>query len=232
MSLRSAGLVRAAALLACLLTARLIACQDLVLRAEFWAESEPVEVLPAEITDTAPKVTVPEEVVRSLLEEGRRIFAGMIWGFEFRYVPYDKARGAAEELEILSLGEIPWGDPRLDASQSRLTGTQLRAYLEYRPDPTAAARKAAWEQATFQSSQGRGSAPLAGGREARRTALDQAVKEAFRELLRPVEKNKPREIRGVFAYDGSPRIVIAGGSYTAVVRIRVKVTEVRKYTVH
>lgn len=210
----------------------MISCQDVVLRAEFWAESEPVEVLPAEITDTAPKIVFPEEVARYLLEEGRRIFAGMIWGFEFRYVPYDKARGAAEELEILSLGEIPWGDPRLESSQMRLTGTQLRAYLEYRPDPTAAARRASWGHATFQSAQGRGAAPLAGGRESRRSALDQAVKEAFRELLRPVEKNKPREIRGVFAYDVPPRIVITGGSYTAIVRIRAKVTEVRKYTVH
>lgn len=232
MPLRSAGLARTAVLLAGLLSARGIACQDLILRAEFWAESEPVEVLPAEITDTAPKVTFPEEVVRSLLEEGRRVFSGMIWGFEFRYVPYDKARGVAEELEIVPLGEIPWGDPRLGTSQTRLTGTQLRAYLEYRPDPSAAARKAAWDDATFQSAQGRGSAPLAGGREARRTALDQAAKEALRELLRPVEKNKPREIRGVFAYDASPRIVITGGSYTAVVRIRVKVAEVRRYSVY
>jgi hypothetical protein len=232
MPLRSAGLVRAAAVLVGLLSAQSLVCQDVVLRAEFWAESEPVEILPAEITDTAPKVTVPEEVVRSLLEEGRRVFSGMIWGFEFRYVPYDKARGVAEELEILPLGEIPWGDPRLGTGPTRLTGTQLRAYLEYRPDPSAAARKAAWENATYQSAQGRGSAPLAGGREARRTALDQAAKEALRELLRPVEKNKPREIRGVLAYDGSPRIVITGGTYTAILRIRVKVAEVRRYTVY
>lgn len=232
MSHRSACLVRTAVLLAGLLSAHRISCQDIVLRAEFWAESEPVEVLPSEITDKAPKATVPDEVAKSLLEEGRQIFSGMIWGFDFRYVPYDKTRGVAEELEIIPRGEIPWGDPRLGTAQTRLTGTQLRAYLEYRPDPAAAARKAAWEQATFRAAQGRGSAPLAGGREARKTALDQAAKEALRELLRPVEKNKPREIRGVFAYDASPRIVITGGSYTAVVRIRVKVSEVRRYTVY
>ncbi len=232
MPLRSARLVRISVLLAGLLSARAIACQEVVLRAEFWAESEPVDVLPAEISDTAPRVVVPDEVAKSLLEEGRRVFSGMIWGFDFRYVPFDKARGVAEELEILPRGEIPWGDPRLAASQTRLTGTQLRAYLEYRPDPAAAARKAAWEQATYQSAQGRGSAPLAGGREARKAALDQAAKEALRELLRPVEKNKPREIRGVFAYDGSPRIVITGGTYTAVIRIRVEVAEVRKYSIY
>ncbi len=232
MSFRSVGLVRLVFLLAGLFAARSVSCQDLVLRAEFWAESEPVEVLPAEISDTAPRVVVPDEVVRSLLDEGRYIFAGMIWGFEFRYVPYDKTRGVAEELDIVPLGAIPWGDPRLAAAQTRLTGTQLRAYLEYRPDPTAAARKAGWGQANFQSAQGRGSAPLAGGREARKTALDQAAKEALRELLRPVEKNKPREIRGLFAYDASPRIVITGGTYTAIVRIRVRVAEIRGYSVY
>lgn len=232
MPLRFFGHVRTAVLLAGLLSVRLAVCQDLVLRAEFWAESEPVEILPALITDTAPNVVVSDEVHRSLLDEGRYIFAGMIWGFEFRYVPYDKARGVAEELEILPLEEIPWGDPRLGIGQTRLTGTQLRAYLEYRPDPTAAARRAAWGQATYHSAQGRGSAPLSGGREARKAALDQAAKEALRELLRPVEKNKPREIRGVFAYDASPRIVITGGTYTAILRIRVKVAEVRRYTVY
>ncbi len=207
----------------------MIVCQDVVLRAEFWAESEPVEVLPGAIADAAPRAVFPEEAARALLDEARRVFAGMIWGFEFRYVPYDKARGVAEELEIAGLGEIPWGDPRLESSQMRLTGTQVRAYLEYRADPLAAARKSSWGDSTYQSAQGRGAAPLAGGRDSRRIAVDQAAKEALRELLRPVVKNKPREIRGVFAYDNPPRLVIVGGTYTAVLRIRVKVTEVRGY---
>lgn len=210
----------------------MIVCQDVVLRAEFWAESEPVEVLPSVISDAAPRAVFPEETARALLEEARRVFAGMIWGFEFRYVPYDKARGVAEELEILPLGEIPWGDPRLESSQMRLTGTQLRAYLEYRPDSFAAARKSSWGDATYQTVQGRGAAPLAGGRESRGVAVDQAAKEAIRELLRPVVKNKPREVRGVFAYDKPPRIVIVGGSYTATVRIRTRIVEVRGYSVY
>ena len=220
------------ALLCALPPASFLSAQEPVLRTEFWAESEPVETLPAIVSEAAPRAAVPEEVVQALLEEARRIFAGMIWGFRFEYVPYDKARGVAEELKILPLGEILWGDPRLNSSQTRTRGTQLRVYMEYRPDAFAASRRASWNDSTYQSAQGRGAAPLSLGLEARKTALDQAAKEALREMLRPVVKNKPREIRGIFAYDEAPRLVITGGTYTATARIRVKVTEVRGYTVY
>ncbi len=200
-----------------------------MLRAEFWAESEPHPALPESVGDAKPGPSVPDEVVRQLLSEARRVFSAMVWGFEFVYVPYDKARGVAEIFEVKPLGEIPWGDPRLSASGIRAAGTQLRAYVEYRPDAAGASRWRAWRDATCESAQGRGAAPLSGGAGSRIAASDHAAREALRALLRPIVKNKPREIRGVFAYGEAPRIVASGGSYVATLRILVRVEEVRGY---
>jgi len=209
-----------------------VPAQELVLRAEFWAESEPIPALPTLIDGAVPGPVSPENVAEALLSEARRVFSSMIWGFEFVYVPYDKARAVPEELMIIPLGEIPWGDPRLTSSDLRSSGTQLRAYLAYRPDASVASRRMSWEGAPYESAQGQGCASLSGGMDARFKAMDEAAKEALRALLRPIVKNKPREIRGVFAYDKAPRLVVAGGNYVATLRIRVNVTEVRAYSVY
>jgi len=210
-----------------LLTAALPA-QELVLRAEFWAESEPVPSRPA--AETGP--IAPDDVAEALLSEARQVFSAMIWGFEFIYVPYDKARAVPEELNLSPLGAIPWGDPRLTLAETRSSGTQLRAYLEYRPDAHGISRRKAWETSPYESAQGQGAAPLSEGPEARFKAMDEAAKEALRALLRPVVKNKPREIRGMFAYAAAPRLVVSGGKYVAILRIRVHVTEVRAYSAY
>lgn len=220
------------ALLFFLLALAPIRAQEAVLRAEFWAESEPLTALPSVVEDAAPKSITPEQTAEALLSEARRVFSGMVWGFQFVYVPSDKARGVAEVFELSPLGQIPWGDPRLTVSDLRTTGTQLRAYLEYRPDGFGAGRMESWQDVSYESAQGRGSAPLAGGSASRFEAMDEAAKEALRNLLRPIVKNKPREIRGIFAYAAAPRLVIAGGSFIASLRIRVRVTEIRPYTVY
>jgi hypothetical protein len=206
--------------------------QELVLRAEFWAESEPMPILPPVISDVAPGPRVPDEVAASLLSEARRVFAAMVWGYDFVYVPYDKARKVSEVFELTPRGEIPWGDPRMTATDTRASGTELRVYLEYRPDESGTRRRLAWMGAPYESAQGAGTAPTIEGVGARYKAMDEAAKEALRALLRPIVQNKPREIRGTFAYAEAPRITISGGSYVAVLRIRVKVTEVRAYAAY
>ena len=209
-----------------------VSAQELVLRAEFWAESEPMPVLPTTIDVPESGPQAPEEVVRSLLDEGRRVFAAMVWGYEFVYVPYDRARKVAEVFDLTPLGEIPWGDPRLTVSERRMTSTQLRAYLEYRPDASGTNRRLAWDGAPYKSALGRGAAPAIRGTGARYKAMDEAAKEALRALLRPIVKNKPREIRGTFAYAQAPRLMVSEGKYIAELRIRVRVTEVRGYSAY
>lgn len=220
------------AILCVLLACLPASAQELVLRAEFWAESEPMPILPTTIDVPESGPQAPDEVIRSLLDEGRRVFAAMVWGYEFVYVPYDRARRVAEVFDLTPLGEIPWGDPRLTVSERRRTGAQLRAYLEYRPDASGTNRRLAWEGAPYKSAQGRGTAPAVRGTEARYKAMDEAAKEALRALLRPIVKNKPREIRGTFAYAQAPRLTVSEGKYIADLRIRVTVTEVRGYSVY
>ncbi len=171
----------------------------------------------------------PEEAARRLLEEARWSFSGMIRGFRFRYVPADVQRGVAELIELESLGGIAWGDPALRVVETvRAEGT-LRARIEFSCDAARAAELAAWRSADFLAAAGTGRARVAGGVERRRTAVEDAVAEALRGLFRTVVLEKPRELTGVLAFAEAPRVVITSGDYVAVVRLRVKATEIRPY---
>jgi hypothetical protein len=64
---------------------------------------------------------------------------------------------------------------------------------------------------------------------ARRAAIIDASREALRAYLRGLEFNKPREVRGSFAFASQPRLVLTGGRWVATVRLRVGVDEITPY---
>jgi hypothetical protein len=64
---------------------------------------------------------------------------------------------------------------------------------------------------------------------ARRAAIIDASREALRAYLRGMEFNKPREVRGSFAFTSQPRLVLTGGRWIASVRLRVGVDEIIPY---
>lgn len=217
--------------------------RDVILRAEFPADSAaPPSLAGFEgVPDPAFVARIPDkDVARTILEEARWVFGGMVWGFSYTYTPSDKARSISEYFKIEPLTELSWSAPGLKVISARLDGTFVYAAVEWVLGDAERAELAAWRGIRFAAGQGRASArafmPSPAGADfpgaaviGRRDAMIAAAREALREYLRGIEHNKPREVRGSFAFASPPRMTLAGGAWTAVVRILIAVDHIESY---
>ncbi|MFH2114887.1 MAG: hypothetical protein ABIJ86_10315 [Spirochaetota bacterium] len=220
--------------------------RDILLRAELRIDLEqPPSVLAFEgVTEPGyvPALT-DQAAATAVLAEGLWLFYGMIHGFDYVYTPSDRARAIADLFEIQPRTSIPASSPAFSVAVVRLNGRVLMADVAYLVPVPQRAILASWDSISYRSAQGRGEAsawdrdlipgPDAGDLPfqvlARRAAIIDASREALRDYLRGLEFNKPREVRGSFAFADQPRLVRSGGSWIATVRLRVGVDEIIPY---
>jgi hypothetical protein len=236
----------------CLLAALLVSFssafsqdRNVLLRAELRVDLEqPPSVLAFEgVTEPGyvPALTdqAAADAVRS---EGLWLFSGMIHGFDYVYTPSDRARAIADLFEIHPRATLTQSSQAFRVGAVSLDGRVLMVDVEYLVPAPERAILASWASISYRSAQGRGVAPawdrgLPPGVDdslpfqvlARRAAIIDASREALRDYLRGLEFNKPREVRGSFAFASQPRLVLSGGSWIATVRLRVGVEEIIPY---
>lgn len=195
-----------------------------LLRAEFWAEAEPVPG----VGDEWP---VSADTARGrLLDEAAWVFSGMVWGFDFRYSPYDKTRGIKERFDLEPIHSLDAG--LLEAGKLSSGKGSYRAYVSFQIDPSLASLVTSYGHQPWSDSQGTGRADIGGGEKARRQAYGDALRLAVRGYLQGLEPNKPRLVRGRVVLGAVPSLAVIEGFYTAQVRARVMVIEVVPYTVY
>jgi hypothetical protein len=201
------------------------AAQDRVLSAEFPADLErpPSAAAFEGVVDPAYEARVPDgEAALVVLAEAQWMFSGMVWGFDYVYTPSDRSRSIAELFQIQPRSPESAKSMELHAVDARLEGTVLVVTVEYTPDTDERAEMASWKSGAA-ASQGTGSA------RSRRDAVTEAAKAALRSYLREITHNKPREIRGSFAFAVFPRLFIRQGAWVAVVRLYARVDEILAY---
>jgi hypothetical protein len=213
----------------CLFAARGAGAQDSVrelLRGEFWADLEPV----AGVGDEWP--VSPETARARVLDEAAWVFGGMIWGFEFSYVPYDKARGIAERFEVESLGGLKPEALILAPGARAKSADEYRSFVEYRPSAALSALMAGYAREPWSSCQGLGKADMILGVKGRRAAYEDGLRAALRSYLQSVLPNKPRLVRGRVVLERPPSFAIVNGYYTAHLRARAMVIESIPYKMY
>ena len=227
-----------------------------IITAEFWTELDPImEGSPPQDAerdrsealdrgaagDSPPPPVAPligsgvlsqEEAIRRTLEEARLVISGMIYGFDLRYTPSDRARNVAEELVIEPRARIPAGDRALRVLQVRTSGNKYFVHIRYDLAEHQQRRMQAWGSNTLSSAGGRGTASLQQGYRGKFESFNQAIKNALREYLRPRYKNKPSRIQAAVALKEPPYTVIDAGGYHSKVRIKIDVREVRPYSAY
>lgn len=229
-----------------------------IITAEFWTELDPImegsqppeakaeargeeQGRGSEAGDSPPPPVAPltgsgvlsqEEAIRRSLEEARLVLSGMIYGFDLRYTPSDRARNVAEELVIEPRARIPAGDQALKVLQVRTSGNKYFVHIRYDLAEHQQRRMQAWDSNTLSSAGGRGTAPLQQGYRGKFESFNQAIKNALREYLRPRYKNKPSRIQAAVALKEPPYTVIDAGGYHSKVRIKIDVREVRPYSAY
>ena len=168
---------------------------------------------------------------KSLLEEGRTLVSGMIFGWDFSYTPGDKARRVEEDFVLTPVAMVPWGSPRLRVTETEVTDSRLWARISYVLDEEESRRRAAWDSNTAALSTGRGTAELQLGDAARTKARESAIRDAIRRSLDTRYLNKPREITGEVVLWTDPDVLVRSGTYTTTVTIKLLVRELVPYRI-
>ncbi len=170
-----------------------------------------------------------KEAVRRLLEEAIFLFSGMIYGFSLDYTPLDRERQVAEYFSANPVAQIPWGDPGLNVQATWRIEDKLYARIRYDLSPDQLRRRQAWSSAVHNAASASAIAPLNLGYRGRMEAHRLAIKEAFRNHLRSIERNKPRSTRGRCVIVDAPITSLSAGGYRSTIRIRLDVEEVNPY---
>jgi hypothetical protein len=197
-----------------------------LLRAEFWADLAPV----SGVGDEWP---VSDATARSrMLEEAAWVYSGLIWGFDFEYTPYDKARGLAERFVLSPLGSLKPDSLSFAPGARKAASGELRSFVEYRPPTALAEFMQSYMQDPWKGAQGIGKADMNLGIKGRMAAYEDALRLAVRAYLQGLEPNKPRLVRGRVAFERAPTMAILGGFYTCQARARVMVGEILRNKVY
>ncbi|MDR1288650.1 MAG: hypothetical protein LBK08_13670 [Treponema sp.] len=171
-------------------------------------------------------------VRRRALEEAAVFYSAMIYGWSFHYEIGERARGIAENFELVPLGSIPWGDPALRATDAKLEDMQFLLWTDYRLTEVQMRRMAMWRSGTVRNAQAIGHGPPGGPVEMddwmsiKRSALEDAARAAVRAMLRGSERNRPREAEGFVSLASFPVFFMDDGRWAANAKFRVQVTEI------
>lgn len=170
-------------------------------------------------------------VEERLLREARYTLSGMIYGWDFSYIPAHRARGVERYFQLEPVGSISWGDPRLRLRDLRGVRESLYGQIDYRLSPADLQRRRAWRDLRAARAGGMGSAVLQQGLPGKLQAVEEAIHAALLAHLREVAPNRPREVRGSLALERPPRIRTVSGTYEAQVSVLIIVDEIQDYTV-
>jgi hypothetical protein len=191
-----------------------------------WVELEPLVRIDAGV------YPIPIDVAeRQLLEEGRVLFSGMVYGWTFTYIPGDKERRVQESFVLTPVAEIPWGSPRLVVRETEVEDQKLWARLSYTMNADEALRRAAWDSNTAELSTGRGKAAANAGPPGKGASLQDAIRDAIRLSLDTRFVNKPRQISGEVVLWDDPQAFVRSGVYSTVAKVKLLVRELIPYRI-
>lgn len=193
------------------------------LQAEFWVDIEP-------FGSTAPGPALSaDEAASAVLEEARAVFSGMIYGYDFSYVPGDEARQVAERFMLNASRKIAWGDNDFEVREVRRDQFSQFLRARYLPKSFEIALLESWVSSHIVSSGGTGYASYFKGSGDKLQALEDAVRDAIRNYARGISHNKPARIEGHAILVDPPQNVVASGQYRTRVVIRLMISAMDQY---
>ena len=182
--------------------------QERLVRFSLWASTE---IYPGVEKPEKDTLALP---VRKIKQVSPFILSGMLYGWHFEYVPYDKARGVPEYFEFTLIQELT--DAELDSikyAKPWIEDSILNCWVEFRRSETQIHIYKGWESVLHPRIKGEGYARLSEGFDGIQKACGEAVKMAVRNYERKWIKTKPKEISGTVFMREPPKIGVDAGRY-------------------
>lgn len=160
------------------------------------------------------------------------IINGMVYGWNFVYVPYDKARGVEEYLEITEIvsadvirGGIKYASPWISENN-------LNCWVEYTRTDSQIQNYNLWASIKNPVIGGIGYGSVEKGFEGIEEAVRESLKAAIRNYYRKTIKNKPKEINGAVLIRKFPTLGIDSGRYVINLDFFLECGKIIEYSVY
>ena len=160
------------------------------------------------------------------------IVNGMVYGWKFVYVPYDKARGVEEYLEITEIvpaevirGGIKYASPWISENN-------LNCWVEYTRTDSQVQNYNLWASIQNPVISGIGYGSVENGFEGIEEAARESLKAAIRNYYRKTIKNKPKEINGSVLIRKFPTLGIDSGRYVINLDFFLECGKIIEYSVY
>lgn len=175
------------------------------------AESEDLQVEKESFTEAESIFSYP---VSQLKKTAPFIISGMVYGWNFVYVPSDKARGVEEYFEVTEIQSFEPFENLINYTKPTIEDTlRLHCWCEYKRDKYQLQNYSLWNAIQHPVIRGRGYGKVSDGFEGYKNAAKDALKNAVREHYRKIVKNKPKEITGSVLIKDIPVTGVVSGKY-------------------
>lgn len=183
--------------------------QSSTIRIHIWSELDAYPGL-KEAQNTSSGVF--DYPVSRIKEVSPFLINGMVYGWNFTYVPSDKLRNVSEFFEIEPIAEIT-DKSKIEYQKPWIQDNLIHCFARYEKTPEEIWSHRTWTSISVKKAHGAGVCSVAKGFDGITEAATNAVKDAVRNFYRPIIKNKPKEIRGKVIISSEPMIGIKEGNY-------------------
>ena len=198
--------------------------QERMVRFALWAS---LEAFPGVETVEKNAFALP---VRKIKEVTPLILSGMVYGWNFVYVPYDKARGVPEYFEFTPVHELSESELKaVNYAKPWIKDSILNCWVEYRRSDAQVHVYKGWASVLHPRIKGEGYAQLSDGFEGIQAACSEALKLAVRNYERKWIKSKPKEISGTVFMSEPPKIGVDAGRYKVTLDFFMETAKIVEY---
>lgn len=160
------------------------------------------------------------------------IINGMVYGWNFVYVPYDKARGVEEYLEITEIVSADVIRGGIKYTSPWIADNNLNCWIEYTRTDSQVQNYNLWASIQNPVIGGIGYGSVEKGFEGIEEAARESLKDAIRNYYRQTIKNKPKEINGAVLIRKFPTLGIDSGRYVINLDFFLECGKIVEYSVY
>ena len=160
------------------------------------------------------------------------IIGGMVYGWNFVYVPLDKARGVEEYLEVTEIVSSDVIKGGIKYVSPWISDGNLNCWAEYSRTDSQVQNYNLWASIKNPVIGGIGYASVEKGFEGIEEAAREALKDAIRNYYRKTIKNKPKEINGAVLIRSFPTLGISSGRYVINLDFFLECGKIIEYSVY
>lgn len=199
------------------------------IRLPLWAELDAYPGLELPVDVNSGQYEFPIAQMRKIAPF---IINGMVYGWNFVYVPSDKARGVEEILEITEIVSSDVIRDGITYTSPWISDNNLNCWVEYTRTDSQVQSYNLWASIQNPVIGGIGYGAIEKGFEGIEEAARESLKEAIRNYYRKTIKNKPKEITGSVLIRKFPTLGIDAGRYVINLDFFLECGKIIEYSVY